>query len=171
MGATQPSSGEVPPNAAGGIEWKVEAPLVAQVPQSRMRAAEYKVEGDGSTAEAVLTVFYFGPGQGGSVQANLDRWVDQFVQPDGTSSREAARVENQEIAGMMVKTVDLEGSFNGGMGPMMQGSGEPQPGFRVLGAIASGPEGPVFFKLLGPKATVDKAEAAFLTLIQSIHPS
>lgn len=165
----QGSGAEAKPaaNAAGGLQWEVAAPLVAVPPASSMRAAEYKVEGNDSADAAVLTVFYFGTGQGGSVDANLERWIGQFQQPDGADNRTAAKLDDQEIAGMAVKRLDLRGTFMGGMGPM-QGSGGPQPDHRVLGAIVSGPKGPVFFKLLGPAATVDKAQGAFDALISSI---
>ena len=132
-----------------------------------MRAAEYQVAGADGAGPAVLTVFYFGAGQGGSVDANLERWIGQFSQPDGSDNRAAAKFEDQEIAGLPVKRLDLRGTFMGGMGPM-QGGGGAQPDHRVLGAIVTGPQGPVFFKLLGPAATVDKAQAAFDALVASI---
>ena len=50
---------------------------------SRMRVAEFvlpKVAGD--TEDATLVITYFG-GQGGTVQANFDRWLTQMTQPDG----------------------------------------------------------------------------------------
>src|ERR1700751_3504745 len=49
-----------------------------------MRAATYPVapvQGDSDAAECV--VYFFGVGQGGSVQANIDRWEGQFTSPGG----------------------------------------------------------------------------------------
>jgi hypothetical protein len=130
-----------------------------------MRAAEYGVR---DFADAELSVFYFGRDQGGGVDENITRWVDQFQQPDGSSSRGTAQIERTEVAGMPVTTVEAAGAFVGMRG--MGAPSGPRPGFRLLGAIVQGPEGMVFFKLTGPATAVDAAEGAFRTLIQSIHP-
>ena len=52
---------------AGGLSWDDPAPLVRRRPKGSMRAAEYGVQGD---PQAELTVFYFGPDQGGSVEVD-----------------------------------------------------------------------------------------------------
>jgi hypothetical protein len=38
----------------------------------------------------------------------------------------------------------------------------------LLGAIAKGPEGNVFFKLVGPRANVEAARSAFDQLLESL---
>lgn len=161
QGAGQPAE-----NSAGGLRWEPQPPLTPVPPASSMRAAEYQVKGEGA-ADAVLTVFYFGAGQGGSVDANLERWIGQFQQPDGSDNKQAAKLSDQEVAGLPVKRLDLRGTYQGGMGPM-QGGGQPETGYRVLGAIVTGQQGPVFFKLLGPEATVGSAESAFNAMIGTI---
>ena len=150
---------------AGGIAWHAEEPLVARRPSSSMRAAEYGVR---DHADAELTVFHFGADQGGAVDENITRWVDQFDQPDGRSSREVAVIERAEINGIRVTKVDVSGAFAGMRG--MGGDGPGRPGFRMLGAIAEGPGGMVFFKLTGPAEAVGAAEGAFESLLASLHP-
>ncbi|MDQ3035785.1 MAG: hypothetical protein M3Y87_25505 [Myxococcota bacterium] len=152
--------------AAGGLAWHAEEPLVSRRPSSSMRAAEYVVR---DSPESELTVFYFGRDQGGGVDENIDRWVGQFEQPDGRASRDAAQIERIEVQGMPVTTVEVSGAFAGMRG--MGGGGEARPGYRMLGAIAEGPEGMVFFKLTGPAEAVDSAETAFRGLVQSLHPT
>src|SRR5688572_13276277 len=74
--APKPSSSAPPAPSgqatAGGLSWQDAAPFVRRAPKSSMRAAEYGVSGDDKTE---LTVFYFGPDQGGSVDANITRWL------------------------------------------------------------------------------------------------
>ncbi len=56
---------------------------------SKMRLADFvlpKAEGDPEDASLVVT--FFG-GQGGTVQANFDRWVTQMQQPDGNAAVQA----------------------------------------------------------------------------------
>lgn len=152
--------------SAGGLAWHAEEPLVARRPSSSMRAAEYAVR---DHAGAELTVFHFGSDQGGSVDDNVARWVDQFEQPDGRPSRDAAVVERAEVNGIRVTKVDVSGAFAGMRG--MGGGGAAQPGYRMLGAIAEGPGGMVFFKLTGPEEAVGAAEDAFESLLASLHPA
>ena len=149
---------------AGGLTWK--APAAWKVdPPRQMRVATYKVPAaKGDTDEAECAIFYFGQGQGGSVEDNLKRWYGQFTQPDGKSSEAAAKTKKEKLAGVDVTTVDLSGTFASGG---MMGPSTPKPGYRLLGAIAEGPEGAVFFKLTGPTKTVEAARPAFQKMLAS----
>jgi hypothetical protein len=109
-------------------------------------------------------VFYFGPNEGGGVQANIDRWIGQMKQPDGTSS--ATKAKTQELDGSVpITLVDLTGIYLSSSGPMMQVSAE-KPGFRMMGAIVQGPQGAVFFKFTGPEKTVGANAPKFLAMVQ-----
>ncbi len=44
----------------------------------------------------------------------------------------------------------------------------PKPGGALRGAIAEGPQGPFFFKVVGPKKTVHAAATAFDGLLKSL---
>jgi hypothetical protein len=156
--------------AAGPLRWQHGAPLVRRTPKSRMRAAEYGVEGD---ERAELSVFYFGPGQGGNVESNVQRWVGQLAPREGASAVPTQRTE-QDLPGVHVVGVEAEGRFGGGMG--MPGT-PPPPAIDdalLLGAIAEVPvDGAaepdrVYFKLVGPRDAVERARGAFQALILSL---
>lgn len=133
-----------------------------------MRAATYAVPAEAGDKEAgEMAVFYFGPGQGGAVQANIDRWIGQFEQPDGKPSRSVARTKKETIGGFAVTTIDLTGTYVASMGPMSGVKGN-KPGYRLLGAIVESAEGPLFFKLTGPEKTVAAAQPKFQSLLRSI---
>jgi hypothetical protein len=156
-------------SAAGGLRWAAPEMFERVPPSSPMRAAEYVVTMEGA-APASLGVFFFGPGQGGSVQDNVDRWVGQFTQPDGRASSEVAQIAHRDVNGVPVTTVDVTGLFSAGAGPMAgHGGGEPVDS-RMLAAIVEGPRGMVFFKLTGPRDVVTRAEHAFAELVESIAP-
>ena len=75
-----------------------------------MRVAEFvvpKAAGDSEDAEAI--VYFFG-GSGGTVDANIDRWIGQMQQPDGSASKDKARRETLTINGLKVTTVDVAGT-------------------------------------------------------------
>ncbi|HEX6240397.1 MAG TPA: hypothetical protein VFZ61_05870 [Polyangiales bacterium] len=168
--AAAPSAPATPSGApaAGGLTWTPEAPLKAREPKSRMRAAEYGVEGD-PTAE--LSVFYFGAGQGGAVDANITRWLGQLSQPDGSDTSKVAKRSERTVGALKVTLVEATGTFSGGMAMPGAPAAEPQTGAMMLGAIAEGGEGPVFFKLVGKREAIESARAAFDALIGSLRPA
>src|SRR5258705_6661060 len=95
--STTGASGSVSEKSFGPIKAKVPSEWTEQTPSSSMRKAQYvlpKVAGDGEDGE--LAVFYFGMGQGGSVEANIERWIGQIAQPDGSSSKEKAKTKKKE---------------------------------------------------------------------------
>jgi hypothetical protein len=163
---TLPEPEKPSPERAGGLGFRAVAPLVARTPKSSMRAAEYGIEGD---ARSELTVFYFGPGQGGDLDANIARWLGQLSQPDGSDTAKQAKRAQRKVAGIEVTTIEARGRFSGGMA--MPGAAAPAPidDALMLGAIAVGPSGPVFFKLVGPSAAVERARAAFGVLVDSLY--
>jgi hypothetical protein len=142
----------------GPIKAKVPAEWIEQTPSSAMRKAQYalpKAEGDSEDGE--LTVFYFGLGQGGSVEANIDRWIGQISQPDNSSSKDKAKIVKKEVLGLPVTQVDVSGTYSAGM----MSPGPPRPGYRLMGAVVETPEGPWFFKLVGPQKTIAKWAPSF----------
>jgi hypothetical protein len=151
--------------AAAGVTWTI--PSAWEIgPERRMRIATYLI--GGSTSNTDCAVFYFGEGQGGAVQANIDRWIGQFKQPDGSESSDAATLVEREIGGLSVTTIDLTGTYTASMGGPMSGRTEDRPGWRMLGAIVEAPEGPVFFKLTGPEETVEAATHDFQEMLTSL---
>ena len=126
-----------------------------------MRAATYNIPpaaGDRDGAECA--VYFFGAGQGGSVQANLDRWKGQFRQPAN------AQVRKRTIHGLPVTTLDVSGEYSGMGGPMATEK-TVKSGYRLLGAIVEGPGGNVFIKLTGPARTIAAARQGFEQMLSS----
>jgi hypothetical protein len=124
-----------------------------------MRAATYTiavVPGEQGPAECVVN--YFGPGQGGTVEANVDRWRAQMLGADGKPA--VTKVTMRTVRGVKVTVVDSAGTYTG-MGGPMAGGAKPVSGYRLLGAIAEGRGGNVFFKLTGPLKTIAAQQAAF----------
>src|SRR6185295_17892685 len=65
-------------DSAGGLTWAAPATWKTDPPR-QMRAATYKIPAaKGDAEDAECAVFYFGQGQGGSVDMNVQRWVGQF---------------------------------------------------------------------------------------------
>lgn len=150
-------------DSGAGVHWTVPATWKAEA-ERPMRLATYTVAPGGECG-----VYFFGAGQGGSVEANLDRWIGQFLQADGKPSRAAAKIVKSSMHGLTITTVDVSGGYTGMGGPTMQ-AGTPMPGYRLLGAIVEGPQGSIFFKFTGPAKTIAANHMAFDKMLASLAP-
>ncbi len=137
---------------------------------SDMRAASYKygpLESDKEPAN--LSVFFFGPGQGGTIEANVDRWMKQMTMPDGGDPAKAAIRYTMDVNGMPTHVVTLFGTFNESMGGPMSGKTTPRENYRLIGVIVEAPKGNVFFKLTGPDYSAKIMVEAFMTMVKQIQ--
>ena len=147
-------------HTGAGVTYQAPPDWTRVEPGSPMRQDRYllaRVEGDPEDAE--LIVFHF-PGQGGSVEANVSRWIGQFTQADGSSAADSAETRTKEVDGQTVTVVEVAGNYTASMGPMAP-PGPPKPNFRLLAAIIETTSGPWFFKLTGPDQTVLKWKQSF----------
>jgi hypothetical protein len=150
----------------GNIILQADAGWRSATPNSNMRKAQFTLPRAADDAEdAELVVFYFGADQGGSVEANLQRWYGQFSQADGSSSAEKAHVTREMADGMNLTIVDLSGTYIGSLMPGTEAQNK--PGFRMLAAVLETSQGPFFFKLVGPEATVAHWAKSFSQFMKS----
>ena len=136
--------------------------------RSPMRVTQFvlpRVPGDPEDAE--LVVFYFG-GSGGSVDANLQRWIGQMEQPDGRPSFEAAATIGFDAGGLAVTLLEVPGIYVAAVRP---GSTERfnKPDYRLMAAVVESPAGPYFFKLVGPDRTVERWDEAFTSFLRNVR--
>ena len=152
--------------SAAGVRWTAPASWKAEGARP-MRAATYSLPlaaGDQGVAECVVN--YFGPGQGGGVDANIERWRGQVLGADGKPA--TAKIDKRTGRGVPITVIDTSGTYTGMGGPMMGGS-KPAAGYRLIGAIVEGPGGSVFFKLTGPAKTIAAQQKNFEQLLASIQ--
>jgi hypothetical protein len=152
--------------SAAGLRWTAPAGWKAEAPRP-MRAATYTISpvaGDSGVTECVVN--YFGPGQGGGVDANIERWKGQLQGPDGKPA--PAKVAKRTVRNVPITVIDSAGAYTGMGGPMA--ASKPVPGYRLLGAIVEGPGGSLFIKLTGPAKTIAAQEKNFDQLLASLQP-
>ena len=156
-------------DSGGGLKWTAPSQWQPQG-QRPMRAATYAVPAaPGDKVAGECAVYYFGQGQGGGVDANIDRWIGQFQQPGGKPSKSVAKIGHTTVHGLKVTTLDVSGAYTGMGGPSMQ-PGAPAAGYRLLAAIAEGPKGSIFIKFTGPAKTVEANRAQFEKMVQTLQP-
>ena len=154
---------------AAALKFDVPSGWVSKTPSSSMRLADFTLPKVASDPEdGTVTVYYFGTG-GGSVQANIDRWIGQLAQPDGRASKDVAKTTTLDAkGGLKVTLLDVSGTYVAEVTP---GSTERfnKPGFRQLAAVIETPNGPHFVKVVGPAATVAKWEASVMSFLKSLR--
>jgi hypothetical protein len=151
----QPAAGA----PAGSIEFDLPKSWEKKDPTSSMRLAQAVIPGPGGPGE--FAVFFFGPGGGGAVDANIERWVGQMETSDHPQP------ETFESGGMKVTWVDVKGTLKPGQ--MGMSSPTAVSNARLYGAVVEGPGGPWFFKATGPDKTLGPQRDAFVTMLKSVR--
>lgn len=147
--------------AVSGLTFEYGEPWLRQQPSSSMRAGQLLYEHeDEALGDVEMAIFYFG-GTGGSVRANLDRWLGQF-EPAPESKEETKKIDGNEIVILEAKGTYMESS-----GGPFSGNKTPREGYAMLAAIVPGPEGNVFLKATGPEAAVMAMKDAFVAFAES----
>lgn len=127
-------------------------------PLSSMRQASYLVKGEGgATADISLVIL---GGSAGGVLENINRWLSQLGQPATTEEKLAQMARHVSSPLGEVTVVDLEG--------LPPGADAAKDG-RIVGGIASGEGGTVFFKMRGNAALAEAQKEAFIQWIGSVR--
>jgi len=126
---------------------------------SPMRLKQFTVPGKDGDAE--LVVFFFGQGQGGDTQANLDRWKKQFEPPAGKTLEDVSKVSTVQLKTGKATVLDVKGTYQFKASPMAPGPAEPRPNQRMLAVVLETPKGNYYIKLVGPEKTIEKNKKGF----------
>ncbi|GAB6165049.1 hypothetical protein JCM19992_10490 [Thermostilla marina] len=160
--ASQAASGTL--ELPGGLTMKAPEGWESVRPAISMIQYEFRipaVEGEPRDGRATFMA------AGGSVDANIQRWIGQFAQPDGSDTAEKTKVSEETIADTKVHIVELSGTYNESMGPMAPPT--PRENYRMLAAIVETGEGLYFIKFYGPDKTVAANRDAFLAMLHSLE--
>lgn len=143
--------------------FKFGEPWVRQQVSSAMRAGQLTYDHEDEDLEDVdLVIYYFGQGQGGGTQANIDRWLGQF---EGTPK---SNTEEKEMGDRKVTFLTAEGTYMESMGGgPFSGDKKARPNYTMLAAILPSDRGDVFLKLTGPTDSVEAMKDDFAAFAES----
>lgn len=152
---------------AAGLGYAVPAGWKSIPTTSSMRTAQFALpHAAGDTQDAELVVYYFG-GSGGTVEANIERWLGQMQQPDGKPSSAVAQRQKRTVNGLAVTLVDVAGTYIAEMTPGAK-ERHNSPNFRLRAAVIETANGPYFIKLTGPATTIAAHDKAFEQFLSSV---
>ena len=164
VGAQAPEAVELSePISASGLTIALPAAWNRLESSSRMRMLEAEIPGSGGPGE--ISAYYFGPGGGGGLAANIERWKSQVVLKPGAPE---PTTQSRESGGVRRTWVELEGTVKAstiGSFPttdLHDGA--------LFGAIIEAPGGPWYLRAVGPGATMREQRQAFLAMLDSARP-
>lgn len=144
------------------FEFKFGKPWIRQQVNSPMRAGQLTYDHeDEALADVDLVIYFFGAGQGGGAQANIDRWIGQF---EGTPE---SKTEEKELGDKKVIFLEASGTYMESMGGPFSGNKTPKADYTMLAAILPSAQGDVFLKLTGPNDSVAAMKDAFMAFAES----
>jgi hypothetical protein len=147
----------------GPVGYEVPKSWKRQAPSNAMRAAQFLIPlAEGDSGKIELTVFYFGPDQGGSVEDNIKRWLGQFKPLEGKE-----KVEELKVGELKVTILDAKGTYDYKPFPAAP-AGELMKDWRMLASVVETPnDGPYFFRMVGPAKTIAAQEEAFQKMMKN----
>lgn len=142
--------------AVSEFTFEYSKPWIRQQVTSSMRAGQLTYDHEDENLKDVdVVIYFFGQGQGGGIQANIDRWIGQF---EGTPE---SKTEEREMGDRKVTFLEATGTYMESMGGPFSGNKTAKPDYMMLAAILPSPQGAVFLKLTGPKDSVKAMQEAF----------
>lgn len=147
-----------------GYHTAVPAGWKSRAPRSSMRLAEFEIAAPDGKLGSEVVVYFFGKGQGGTVDANLKRWKAQFSTPDGSPVPET--ITRDSTGTFPITFAEYRGTYARGVG---MGSPEAaKPGQTLLAGIAETPQGTLFIQLFGTTANVVAQRKALMAFARGI---
>jgi hypothetical protein len=133
-------------------------------PTSSMRLGQYTIRDMEGLASAEVVVYFFGVGQGGTVESNLARWKGQFSNPDHSPVYEKV---SKEIGTPFPVTVsEYRGTYARGVGA--GDAANARPGQSLVTVIAETPRGTLFFQLFGAISKVAEQREALVAMVRGL---
>ena len=153
-----------PAQSAGAGQLDIQLPdsWVKEPPANSMRMLQARVPGDAGDGQ--LAVFYFGPGGGGGVEQNIERWLGQVQPAEGSQPTR----DTFQSGDLTIHTVEAKGTITPSRMSMTAEAPQPEPNSMLLGAVVEGPGGPWFIKLTGPEATLEAQHEAFMDMVKNL---
>jgi hypothetical protein len=165
---TQLTPDKLKTHTAAGLEFVFPREWAFKLSNSPMRAAEISMpaanEADGGVE---VVVFYFGQGQGGTAEMNINRWIGQVEPMPGWPPT----LYQSRPNGLVVSEVVVRGNYT----PTAMGPAAPAPtpikDAVLYGIVAEGgPQGSVFIRATGTIKAMDAARPGLETMVQLLRP-
>lgn len=150
-----------------GFASPVPAAWTPSQPSSTMRVAQFSLPAAAGADAGEMAVFFFPTGQGGSHEANIERWTSQFAGADGKPVM--PKISASKGGDIAVTLVELHGTYARGVG--MGPAGDAKPDQTLLVALVETPIGRITLQTYGPSKTIAAQRDNFVKLAKGFRPA
>lgn len=150
-----------------GFSSPVPTSWTSSQPSSTMRVAQFALPAAAGVDMGELAAYFFPTGQGGSHQANIERWASQFTAMDGKPV--APKVSTSKNGDIEVTVVELQGTYARGVG--MGPTGDAKPNQTLMVAMVETTIGRITLQMYGPSKTLSAQRDGFIKLAKGFRPA
>lgn len=136
-------------------------------PSSSMRFAQFVLPAAAGSESGELAAFFFPAGQGGSHEANIERWTSQFSSADGKPV--VPKISTSKSGEIGVTLVELQGTYARGVG--MGPAGDAKPNQTLLVAMVETSVGRITLQSYGPSKTIAAQRDSFVKFAKDFRPA
>jgi hypothetical protein len=147
-----------------GYHTTAPAGWIVQPPSSKFRLAQFTVPGPDSANDAEVVVYFFGPQQGGTPEANMQRWHAQFSTAGAPPPFESVRRDSS--GAFPITIAEYRGTYRRGVG--MGSADSVRANQALVVVVAETPRGTMFLQLFGPDSVIAGARGAFLQFAKDL---
>lgn len=150
-----------------GFSSQIPAAWTPAQPSSTMRVAQFALPAAAGADAGELAAYFFPAGQGGSHEANIERWASQFATADGKPV--APKISASKSGDIAVTLVELHGTYARGVG--MGPAGDAKPDQTLLVALVETSIGRITLQTYGPSKTIAAQRDNFVKFAKGFHPA
>jgi len=146
------------PLKVGPFTFAVPSPWKKSEEPRPMSQGTIELPGKDGAAGLSASFYHFGPGQGGDLDGNIQRWQGMFqASPEPKTVK-----EEMEFGKEKATLVSITGTYTGSR---FTPEPEPRVGYTLLAAVLPSADGDVYVRLVGPEAGVAAAKEDFKKLL------
>lgn len=149
-----------------GLASKVPAAWTPSPTSNNMRIAQFALPTTPGAEAGEVVAYYFSSGQGGSREANIERWASQFSSADGKLV--VPKISTSKSGDTEVTVVELQGTYTRGVG--MGPTGGAKPDQTLIIAMIETSIGQIILHMYGPNKPISLQRDNFLNLAKGFRP-
>lgn len=147
------------------LEARAPADWKAEKPANRLRSYQFRLpRAKGDKDDAELAVL---PNLSGTPEANIVRWKEMFLPPDGKTIDEVSRVTATKAGPVKLTTLEVSGTYLYKDRPLSAKTPVPKANYLMLSVIFETADGPSLVRVVGPADTMEHHRAGFEAWLRS----
>jgi hypothetical protein len=146
-----------------GMKSRAPAAWKSQDPSGKERVYQFTIpKAEGDKDDAQLIIFFFGAGQGGGIEANIQRWKNMVKPAEGAKESDTYKTSDFKVGDVKVTMFEANGTYmfkKRAFDP--EEKPEPRPDYRMVAVVFESKNGPYYIRMYGPQKTMEANRKGF----------